>query len=53
MTAQQGTGDGKTLGEMADNLDRSKGDLDAWSSAADKVLSGEAPADATPPPPTR
>ena len=53
MTAQQSTGGNNTLGEAAGNLDRSKSDLDDWCVAADEVLSGKAPADATPPPPTR
>ena len=53
MTAQHSTGGSNSLGEAADNLGRSKSDLDDWSAAADEVLSGEASADATPPPPTR
>jgi hypothetical protein len=53
MSAQQGTGGSNPLGEAADNLSRSKSDLDDWSEAAEKVLSGEAPADATPPEATR
>ena len=53
MSAQQGTSSGNPLGDAADNLARSKSDLDDWSAAADKVLSGEAPADAAPPAPTR
>lgn len=51
--SQQNSGSGATGEAAAGRLADSRADLVDWSSAADAVLSGEAPADATPPPPRR
>lgn len=52
---QQGktSGSGPTGEAAAGNLRDARADLADWSAAADAVLSGEAPADATPPAPRR
>ena len=48
--SQQSSGSGTTGEAASGRLADSRADLADWSDAADAVLSGEAPTDATPPP---
>lgn len=52
---QQGkaSGSGPTGAAAAGNLADARADVADWSTAADAVLSGDAPANATPPAPRR